>query len=500
MLAVKPASGAVALFVCAAGVVLGLCGGAPARADGIEPAPAAPAACASPRDFVLTDCQLSWQGIRVYGTIDAGAGWQSHGAPLNPEYPPGGSYLIQKMNRSPMWNYAPSPLTQSNIGIKGVEPVGSTLSVIFDLETAFSTYSFRLANGPGSQARNIGVPLNRQTTNGDASKEGQWFNNQGYLGLSSDRYGTLTAFWQNSLTLDALAGYDPMGGSYAFSPIGYHGDACGPGDTELCKGTSLKYRLNLRGLRLGVLWQFGDYRLGDGAKGTYEAQLGTDIPNLAKGTLSVDGLFSYARDAVSTGIVSGGAGLNGDGAPIPPYLPQTLAATLSDITGAMALASYSRGPVKWYGGYEWVQYAPPSDPTDGFVDIAGTPIGLIYNNGTEVNNTAFSAGAGFKDRIEQIVWTGFGYNISPKIVAKVAYYRLFQNNYFRSGPNSNCDTAAHGQCAGALQAVSGLLDWQFLAKWDAYAGCMYSQVSGGMANGYLKHNNVDPTVGLRLRF
>jgi hypothetical protein len=37
----------------------------------------APKPCADGWDFIATDCQLTWQGITVYGAIDAGFGWQS---------------------------------------------------------------------------------------------------------------------------------------------------------------------------------------------------------------------------------------------------------------------------------------------------------------------------------------------------------------------------------------------------------------------------------------
>src|ERR1700721_242678 len=47
-------------------------------------------------------------------------------------------------------------------------------------------------------------------------------------GVSSP-YGTLTVFRQNSLTLDAVFAYDPMGASYAFSPIGWPRIPCGGG-------------------------------------------------------------------------------------------------------------------------------------------------------------------------------------------------------------------------------------------------------------------------------
>ena len=70
------------------------------------PAPALPTpsrACTSVWGFFVTDCPLSWYGVRFYGTIDAGAGYQTHGAPLDPNYAQGSSYVVQKMNRQAMW-------------------------------------------------------------------------------------------------------------------------------------------------------------------------------------------------------------------------------------------------------------------------------------------------------------------------------------------------------------------------------------------------------------
>ena len=43
-------------------------------------AASAPKACTDGWSFIATNWQMTWQGITVYGTIDAGFGWQSHGA------------------------------------------------------------------------------------------------------------------------------------------------------------------------------------------------------------------------------------------------------------------------------------------------------------------------------------------------------------------------------------------------------------------------------------
>jgi len=100
-------------------------------------AASAPKTCAGAWDFIDTNCQLTWYGITVYGTIDAGVGWQSHGAPFDPRSAVSASYLIQKQNRSAMWGAAPNALSQSIIGIKGTEPIGGNTSLVFALDAGF---------------------------------------------------------------------------------------------------------------------------------------------------------------------------------------------------------------------------------------------------------------------------------------------------------------------------------------------------------------------------
>jgi hypothetical protein len=81
----------------------------------------------------------------------------------------------------------------------------------------------------------------------------------------------------------------------------------------------------------------------------------------------------------------------------------------------------------------------------------------------------------------------------------VAYYHYIQNQYV-GGAGICTNPTAHSQCAGTFDAVSALIDWRFLPKWDAYFGMMFSQVNAGLSNGYLARNNFDPTVGVRFRF
>src|SRR5215472_10025412 len=67
-----------------------------------------------PADDYFAPCSpLSWYGVRFYGAIDAGGGNQTHGAPLNPYFAQGSSYLVQKMDREAMWTLAPGALSTS---------------------------------------------------------------------------------------------------------------------------------------------------------------------------------------------------------------------------------------------------------------------------------------------------------------------------------------------------------------------------------------------------
>jgi predicted porin len=167
----------------------------------------------------------------------------------------------------------------------------------------------------------------------------------------------------------------------------------------------------------------------------------------------------------------------------------------------MLLARYTNGPLKLYGGYEWIQFAPPSNPQTAFTDIAGDALclGCAAINNTNISNTAFS-GPNFRDRVLQIFWTGAKYAVTDSVDVTAAYYHYAQNSFVISGANAGCSSSVASQCSGTLDAVSFVVDWRFAKKFDAYAGFMFSQVNNGLANGYLNRNTIDPTVGLRFRF
>ena len=74
-------------------------------------------------DFFLTACQLSWYGVRFYGTVDMGGTYQTHGTPFDPNHPVGASYLLgnsgtNAVGRTAGFGLGPNALSQSNVGVE----------------------------------------------------------------------------------------------------------------------------------------------------------------------------------------------------------------------------------------------------------------------------------------------------------------------------------------------------------------------------------------------
>jgi predicted porin len=396
-----------------------------------------------------------------------------------------------------MWLLTPNGLSQSNVGIQVKEPLWAGWSFVGQLETSFDPYSGRLASGPGSLSSQIGVPLAQQSSSGDAASNGKFYNGLGFAGVSNDTWGTLTFGRQNSLTADAVKTYDPMGGSYAFSPLGATGQVAGGGDTENKMGTTaVKYRVAYNNFRAGAYGQFGGYNYGNGSRGAYQGNVGADF-RVGPGTLSLDAVGGYTRDAVLLTLT-------------PPTAPATtpasvLQATLSNTVNGMGLAKYTFDRLQLFAGYEWIEFRPPSDPITstgaGFTDIAGDFVcaGCMGINGTNINGTSFAV----NDKVLQAMWGGARYGITDSLDVTVAYYHYVQNRYASGATATGCVTKGASSnlgCSGTMDAASALIDWRFAPKWDAYLGTMFSQMNGGLDAGYLARNNLATTAGVRFRW
>jgi predicted porin len=462
--------------------------------------------CTSIMDFFTTACQLSAYGVRLYGTVDVGFGYQTAGAPFDKFFPTGASYFLQKMNRQAMWGLAPNGLSQSNIGLQVVEPIAGGWKFVGQYDAGFDPYSFQWASGPGSLADNIGKPTALQTTNADSGRNGVFDNGQLFAGVSNDTWGTLTVGRQNSFTLDGVNAYDPMGGAYAFSPIGFSGKVPGGGNTEDTRyNASVRYKVNVSNYRFGAIVEFGGIDAGNGAEQAFEIDGGGDW-HVGPGLFSFDVVGGYMKDAVNLGLGT----LPGTTAPVVPGAVagaggstganDALSATISDNTNIMVLGKYTVDRLKLYAGYEWVHYAP-SDDFGSFV--AGGGAQSVANRALMVMdgaNTGFNPVTLFTnqaDQIFQVFWGGARYSITDSVDVAASYYGYRQNN----AAGVNCtNPVSSGSCNGAMNAASVMVDWKFAPKWDTYIGTFYSSSSGGLNSGYLSTSNLATTAGVRFRF
>ena len=414
---------------------------------------------------------LTWKGLTFYGTFDVGVAYQSHGTPLSDDFYPGLEYLISKNSNRSVTSIAPNGISQSRLGLRGLEPLNENVSFVFNLETGFVPTSGKSADALKAVANNNGVPLDRQRSGSDGSRAGQFFNGEVFAGLSFKDFGTVTVGRQNSPLLDAIIKYDPMGGSYAFSVIGYSGATAGMGNTENSRlNDSVKYFYKYQQFHIAALYQFEKSENNSGAAG--QIAIGGDF-----GGLSVDAIYGFKDRAVLA------TPLNAAQTKILPV--GSLAATVSDNTSYTLAANYKHGPWKAFGGYEYITYRNPSNPELGPFSGLG---GYYFS---AVTNTAYN-----HQKTLQVSWLGLRYSVAENLEITGAVYHYDQNSYSGNG----CANASLASCSGTLNAYSARLDYHFTHRFEAYAGAMYSEVANGLAAGYLFKSTIDPMVGFQYKF
>jgi predicted porin len=428
------------------------------------------------------DDSLTWHGITLYGTVDIGLQYESHGAPFSNYYTPASTNIIQKSGHESVFGATGSNLSQSKIGLRGFEPIVGDWSGVFALETWFNPQAGELANSLKSLIVNNGVSPAQQTTNNDGASAGQVLQ-IAYVGVSSSTFGTLTFGRQQMLLVDGINVLDPNLAAPAFSLLGASGSYSGAGSTEDKRmDSTAKYRVSFADVaHLGLLYKFNN---SSGSAGTaFQGNIGGQYAGLA-----VDAYYSWINDAVSASSLT---------AAQVTQLPKlgfsvgnSLAATISNNTAVAVLASYKVAPLplKLYAGYEHIQYANPT------TDVAAGSSGLGGYTLAFVNNAAYP-----NDKKLDVYWGGARYSVLQNLDVTAAYYGYRQNAY-GTGSEAGCSTNAHSVCSGTFQAYSLDADYRFTKRFDGYAGFMYSSVSNGLANGYLYTTNINPTIGVRYSF
>ena len=233
---------------------ISLAGGQQATVD-IKMQRSSPDPCASGREFATSDCALTWHGITAYGAYDVGVGWVSHGLPVN-SYNYEGESLVNRNGNHSRFLLAPNNLSQTGLGVRGKEQFVHDWYVVFNASTGINPQG-QLANASATQTINNGLPRGSYSEAIDGARAGQPFNDEFYGGVSSASFGTLTFGRQRALGTDAMLAYDPAGGSYAFSYIGYNGTMAGGGDTEDTRwDDAIKYRLTYGSIHFGAMYKF----------------------------------------------------------------------------------------------------------------------------------------------------------------------------------------------------------------------------------------------------
>jgi predicted porin len=484
--------------------------------------PPNPPACTSYADFRDTDCTLTWHGITIYGAFDIGGGWVSHGtAPNGVNYE--GESLVNRAGTSSRFLIAPNNLSQTGLGIKGKEEILPGWYAVFNASTGFNPQSGQLANIAASNTINNGLPRYAFSNPGDGSRAGQTFNDEIYAGVSSSTYGTLTFGRHRALGTDVMLNYDPAGGAYAFSFIGYNGTMAGGGDTQDTRlDDTIKYRLDLGVAHFGALYKFADgsggcfsaavvwtaasctpeaphnsaygFDLG-GAFGNFSADVvyqhvnqAVSVVNPLLGPSSLTQPYQSTTNSINTNAISGGVNL------INPA--NTEYGVITDNDAVMVAAKYTWYQFKFYGGYEYIRQVNPANP----LGIGAPAQGGYLLSGVEDNALA-------APKIVQIFWTGLKYAVNSQFDVTLSYYQEIQGN-FRVPPACGGTAGLVTACAGTLYEVSLYGDYRFTPRFDVYAGAAFSEVSGGLgiavphAPGlpYFYRNNFAPTVGARYTF
>ncbi|HSY06036.1 MAG TPA: porin [Steroidobacteraceae bacterium] len=415
---------------------------------------------------------LSLGGVTIYGTVDIGYAYQNHGVPISSTLPGGLEYQAFTTTRNfagSVSTAAESGLEQSKIGIRVAQPIAEDWTLVARAETGFNPLSGHLTDACASLAANGGVKQGAQTANADSSRCGQAFNSVLFGGMGNKQLGTLTIGRQNSLQLDALAQYDPQALGYAFSFLGYSGFDGGAGSTQAARwDNSFKYAYAYGPIHFNALYSGGAQ---DG--GLFGHAFGADIGGTYAG-LSVDAVYEYANGAVNLR-----SSFDDPSTPIPS---PGLAAYVSDNKSYNLMGKYTfelggtgtaTDKLTVYAGYSHIEKSH-FDYTSGQAQGA-------YNIdiGVNINQAA----------VYNFEWAGVKYAMASGWSFTAAYYHSTQNSWsiglLTNGTQNIGCSGAGLLCAGDFNEASFVVDYAFNKHYDLYAGVNWSEVTDGLANGFV---------------
>jgi len=453
----------------------------------------------SPADCPL---RIPGAGITVTGRADWGVSAETNGASFNYRGPDAIAPVISNVAKGAKFELAPGMMGQSFVSLKGVWPVGGDVKLIAEWSIAFDPYTMQLGDGEGADIdNNWHTAALRPSTPGSSSYGGQWDNRLGYVGVQSDTFGTVKVGRLMTFMNELAGQYDPTGGSYGFSLLGYSGNlSSGFGVTETNRyNLGGSYLWDNKTFHLGGETQFGGYNVGNDAEYMYQFDAGAKI-----GDLNIDGIYAHATDALALNMFSAQPAGNFGFV----STPNDLTATVTNYDAFAVMARYKIQQFTIFGGY---LHTDMSNPTDSY--YTGGVNNVLWSQANVISNTYLPGSitsTGFpQDKILQHVWIGGKYSFSPSFDLMAGYWHVWQN-YFDTNSAvtqaADCATAANGvgtvssKCNGTEDAFSISAIWRPVKRIDVYGGVIYSQVNGGIASGYQVNNNTSFNGGIRLNF
>lgn len=360
--------------------------------------------------------------VTLYGTLDAG--------------------LIYSNNQGghSNWQQGSGSVSNTYFGLRGNEDLGGGLHAIFTLESGFN--------------------LN----NGKFSEDNTIFNRQAFVGLQSDRYGTLTLGRQYDSVVDYLAPLSAAGAGYGNNLAAHPFDNDNL-DNSFSIKNSVKYTsTNYAGLRFGGLYGFSN------AAGQFSNNrawsAGASYDN---GPFSVAAAYLQLNNSGSNN--TGGAVSSGDGS-------AQIAAQLQRTYGVGA--NYTYGPATVGLVYTHTQLDNMQSANVGGTFIGGLSGTNLHMDNYEVNGR---------------------YALTPALSLAAAY--TFTDGKV-SGSNGTGDPKWH--------TVSLQGDYSLSKRTDVYLEGVYQHASGELGNfgaNVAAINTLSPSstanqtavaVGLRHRF
>ena len=354
--------------------------------------------------------------VTLYGTLDVGIATMSHANNGDSNTASTFSTLPGQKQTARVTGMDSSNLTPSKWGIKGLEDMGGGYKASFTLESALNINTGTNPNGrlndslPGS-----GTAYN----NGEGSIQGQMFDREASVGLEGG-FGSIKAGRMTTVMADTIGAYDPLGASYAASPLGFNGGYSGAGFTgEARWDNSLKYAKSFGAFNFAA-----GYKTAGTTGGIRQGQAYGTTLEYAQPVWSVKVGYESNKDAILVG--NDPITPTGSAVAIP-----ALKLTFADTNAVTLAGKYVVGSLTFKGGWEMITTKNPShaayDSVTDYPQLNGIPV-------------AATATTSYSDpRTQRMAWFGVNYQATPKVVLSASAYQLNTSTY---GVDSSSATMA----------------------------------------------------------